>query len=232
LTIVTVGFWWAFKVWRLYRGVLAETASPQRRKLAYENLLNLSSDLTDSTTAELMLTAAVDIYERKHAAIDGLDGKAQSLVALIGGGAAVFALLAGFAGSLHAILTPLLIVAAACFMGSLVLLLLSLAPVETDLPAITQYNSVAALRDPSSRARIAWRLIETWQQITLELGPVLSKKGRFIYAASLLIVAGATSLLFNFLVLLATPQHGQPNLVCHGTEARQSIVITCKGKDA
>lgn len=84
------------------------------------------------------------------------------------------------------------------------LLLMSLRPTETDIPVITMFNSVPVLADSAYRGRIARRMIEAWQEITLGLAPILRRKGRFIFVATLLIVVGASLLLTNFLILVST----------------------------
>ena len=191
-------------------GKIQEAASPDKRQAVYTSLLNEGGKITAPETGEFLLAIAVDLYNRKHDAFTNLDEKAQKLVALIGGGASLYALFAGFNGGIHFSLTPLLVLSAACFFTSLVLLLLSLRPVETDVLAITEFNSVPILKDPAFRARIALRLIEAWQEITFGLTPILRRKGRFIFAATLLIVVGASALLANFLILLATGQVSGP----------------------
>jgi len=184
-----------------------ETAPAAKRRDTHAALLRESSTLSSFETPEFLLSNAVDLYERKHAAIATLDDKSQKLVALIGGGASLFALLGGFTGNLHATLTPLLVLSILCFFAGLVLLLFALRPVETDIPAITEFNSASVLVDPAFRAKVARRMIEAWQEITLGLTPILRRKGRLIFVATVLIVAGASLLLTNFLLLVS----GEPS---------------------
>jgi hypothetical protein len=142
--------------------------------------------------------------KKKHAAMSVLDDKASKLVALIGGGAALFALLGGFTDSLHATLTPLLVLSTLCFFGSLVFALTALRPRESSIPTVTQYNSPKVLEDTDSRPKIARQLIENWEASALELTPVLRRKGLAIFLSSLLVVVGASVLLANFLLIVGT----------------------------
>lgn len=100
-------------------GKCEETASPAERRKAYEELGAESGRITSHETATLLLDIARDLYDRKHSAYDSLDDKAQKLVALLGGGASLFALFGGFAGGLHVVLTPLLGLSAICFLRAL-----------------------------------------------------------------------------------------------------------------
>jgi hypothetical protein len=218
-------------------GKREDTAPMSKRKEAHKELLRESPNLTDFDTSEFLLAAAVNLYERKHAAIAVLDDKAQKLVALIGGGASLFALLGGFTGALHASLTPLLVLAITCFFVGLLLLLLALRPVETDIPAITEFNSVPVLANPEFRAKIARRMIEAWQEITLGLTPILRRKGRFIFVSMLLIVAGASLLLLNFMILFQTKSMDSPStssaakVSCSGSiEKNQKLSMNCEEK--
>ncbi|TAM65808.1 MAG: hypothetical protein EPN48_18240 [Microbacteriaceae bacterium] len=201
-TVTVVGL---FVAWvymrRVNTGISETTASPKEREDTYKDLLAESPKLGAFETPEFLLAVAVDLYERKHAAFNTLDDKAQRMVALIGGGAGLFALLGGFTSSFHRIVTPLLVVATICIFASLTLLLLSLSPTETDILQITDFNSPPVLADPAFRAKVARRLIDAWQTITLELTPILRRKGRFIFVAMLLIGVAAALLLTNFLLL-------------------------------
>ncbi len=210
-------------------GTTEETASPAERRKTYEDLGAESGRITSHETATLLLDIARDLYDRKHSAYDTLDDKAQKLVALLGGGASLFALFAGFTGGLHVVLTPLLVVSAICFFASLILLLQSLRPIETDIPAITMFNSVPVLADSANRGRVARRMIEAWQEITLGLTPILRRKGRFIFVATLLIVVGASLLLTNFLILVATAPRNTPTLTkCSGRlMANGTVNLAC-----
>lgn len=197
-------------------------ASKSTRRQTYQSLLEEGAKLSDFDTPQFLLNTAIDLYERKHSAMAVLDDKAQKLVALIGGGASLFALLGGFTGSLHASLTPLLVLAMACFFVGLLLLLFALRPVETDIPTITEFNSVPILADPAFRAKIARRMIEAWQDITLGLTPILRRKGRFVFVSMLLIVAGSSLLLVNFMLLIQTLTSDPSSTI---TTAR----ISCEG---
>lgn len=211
--------WWfewgisvAFVIFGLYMGCKylrnieggkkIETASPGLRKKTYEELKKECIQLYDYETSGFLLEIAVNLYERKHSALDKLDDKAQKVIGLIGGGASLYALFGGFTSGFHVILTPLLVLSAICFFTSLVLLLIAIKPVETDIPEITRFNSTVILADPAFRAKIARRMIEVWQEITLGLTPILRRKGRYQTAAMILIVAGSSLLLANFLLLL------------------------------
>jgi hypothetical protein len=209
-----------------------KTASPEKRKETYAALLAKGSQLSDFDTSSFLLGIAVDLYDRKQAAVTALDDKAQKLVAFIGGGATLFALLAGISNGVRAELTPLLVLAASCFFVSLILCLLALMPIERDVLAITQYNSIPVLADAGFRGKIAWHLIDAWQEITLGLTPILRKKGRYIFGSSVLITAGATLLLMNFLLNLATkPSPAPAGVHCSAsTMSRkwQRITLTCE----
>lgn len=225
------------RTWNLLRaadGRQTTTASSAKRQETYAALAKDGSKLEDYDTSELLLGIAVDLYDRKQAAIAVLDDKAQKLLALIGGGATLFALLGGLTGDYRvATLTPLLVLSVLCFFGSLLLCLLSLRPIEMDILAITQFNSIPVLADPAFRARIARVLIEAWQQITFELTPILRRKGRYIFAASILITAGATLLLANFVIDLPTRPGSQPkgNVHCSATTVTrkwQRVTLSCE----
>lgn len=198
------------------------TATKTQRRETYDALTTESAKLSEFDTPEFLLNAAVDLYERKHSAMATLDDKAQKLIALIGGGASIFALLGGLTGTLHATLTPLLVLAIACFFVALLLLILALRPVETDIPTVTEFNSVPVLASPDYRAKVARRMIEAWQEITLGLTPILRRKGRFIFVSMLLVVAGASLLLANFMVLM---QEKPSDLQSRATIVR----VSCRG---
>jgi hypothetical protein len=209
-----------------------DTASVDLRKTTWSTLMRESPKLESFETSEFLLGIAVALYEKKDAALDVLDDKAQKLVTLIGGGATLFALLGGFTDSLHAALTPLLVLAALCFFGSLAFALLSLRPRDSSIPTITQYNSPKLLEDPNSRAKIARQLIETWEGITLELTPVLQRKGLAIFLSSLLVVVGASVLLANFLLIVGTKREtGAQHFRCWSSVVLRRpnrLTLTCE----
>jgi len=210
------------------QGVTPSTATPKQRRQTYEDLSRESEGLTSCETSDFLLGMARDLYELKHRAYDTLDDKAQKLIALIGGGASLFALLAGVTGGEHTAITPLLGLSATCFFLSLIVLLLSLRPRETDIPTITEFNSRAVLSEPASRARIGRRMIEAWQEITLSLTPLLRTKGRLIFVATILIVVGASLLLTNSLVTLTDTTNHVSRLKCSGFASKKdTAIITC-----
>ena len=189
------------RAWTFLRATTSEkreeTASTAVRKATAQTLLAESPRLESFETSEFLLATAVDLYERKHAAMAVLDDKAQKLVAFIGGGAAIFVSLGGF----RAILTPLLVMSALCFLGSLGFALVALVPRDTEIPTVSEYNSPKVLETPTFRAKVARQLIETWEDIALQVRPILKRKGLAVYFSMVLVTVGATGLLTNFLLL-------------------------------
>jgi hypothetical protein len=225
----------AFFVYRAGPGRRLRTADPAKRKETYHALLSESSNLKDFETAEFLLNMAVDLYDRKMKAFDTLDDKAQKLVALVGGGASLYTLLGWFGQANFLHFSPLLLASALFFFLSVLLLLISLYPRERDILAVTEFNSRPILMDPAFRARIAHRLIDAWQELTFELGPVLRKKGRYIYMATAAIVIGAALLLANFLLLLNTRSSTSPTkgtvMKCSGTLSKNTAIsLMCRSE--
>ena len=110
-----------------------ETASPKKRQAIYNQLRVESPDLVEFDTPQLLLDMAVSLHDRKEAALGILDDKAQKLAALIAGSTSLFVLLGGLDSKVRLQLTPLLVLAALCFFGSLVLCLLALVPVPLEI---------------------------------------------------------------------------------------------------
>jgi hypothetical protein len=225
------------KVWKFLQATGAgkhpDVASMALRKATAQTLLSESPRLQSFETAEFLLNIAVDLYERKHAAMSALDDKAQKLVGLIGGGAALFALLGGLNGSYRVPMTPLLVLSGLCFLGSLGLALTALFPRDTTIPTISLYNSPKVLEDPNFRAKIARQLIETWEQIALEISPLLHRKGLAVFFSMVLIAVGAFALLSNFLLqrAAATPSSVMQKVRCSGSirlHKPNRLELTCE----
>lgn len=224
------------KAWTFLRATSSdkheETASTSLRKTTAETLLAESPKLAAFETPEFLLKIALDLYERKHAAMRALDDKAQKLVALIGGGATLFALLGGLTGGIHTTLTPLLALSALCFLGSLAFALIALLPRDTDIPTVSAYNSPKVLQGPEYRAKIARELIETWEAIALEIRPILKRKGLAVYLSMVLIAVGAFVLITNFSFLQGNTKEPQTQrLRCSTSIARRPsrLTLTCEG---
>lgn len=190
---------------KYYRTIGSGTnPGPAPRELRQKTLLELKKHgerLENNETAEFLLAISVDLYERKFASYRALDTKGQTLIALIGAGAGLYAVVGGLSGSLGVQISPMLVLSAGCFLASLVMLLVSIHPRSTNLPGITRFNTVGVLNDAAMRPRIAFRLIEAWAARSFELTSKIREKARCIFVATVLIVAGVSLLLVNFLLV-------------------------------
>lgn len=210
VVIILAGAIAAFAFWtRSSSDAVAAHASTEQRRKIHDELLKEGGKLRDFETAEFLLGAAVDLYDRKMKAFDTLDDKAQKLIALVGGGASLYTVLGWFGQPTYLRFSPLLVAAAVFFFFSVAVLLVALYPRERDLIALTEFNSVAILAAKEFRPRVAHRLIEAWQALTFEMTPVLRTKGKCIYLSMFSIALGAALLLANFLLLLHTPPKQQ-----------------------
>jgi hypothetical protein len=184
------------------------TADPGKRERTYNSLLKESPSLASFDTADFLLAAARDLYDIKHAAIATLDDKAQKLMSFLGGGATLVALLNVTSVTLRSAVTPFLFLSALCFLLCFIFLIFCLNPATTEILQITEFNSIPVLSNPDFRPKIAYRLIDGWQTVTLGLTPVIRRKGLLLFAATMALIAGFMLFAGNVFLAYSSPTKG------------------------